>query len=297
MKKQLLILVFALGLLMPMACEEEKEFDFSNSSYRPAELSSLILIPAGSFVMGSQYAQPLDLFEEIKDEGFSDEWPQRLVMVDAFFIEATEVSNAQYRACVFDGGCLDPMQTHSPTHDDYYINPEFDDFPVTWVTHDQAAQYCQWAGRALPTEAQWEKAARGEQEQEYPWGHKHPTCQMANFSKIVSERLPDGSILFTQACFGETVPVDFFANFRSPYGVYNMAGNAAEWVADWYHGEYYDSTIFPNNRQNPTGPSSGIHKVYRGGSFADNDYYIRTSFRGYAAPKDGLAHVGFRCAM
>ena len=279
------------------SCAQPDDFEFSDPFYRPAELSPLLWVPAGAFVMGSEYSAQLDLIDDVTDKGFSDEWPKRWVDLDEFWIEQTEVSNAQYRACVHNGGCSDPDRIDLLAIDNYYLAIEYDDFPVLNVTQRQAADYCRWAKRRLPTEAQWEKAARGIDERDFPWGDRRPTCLMADFSQIRSERSPTGALLFYETCYGQTVPIDFYPSSASPYGALNMAGNAAEWVADWYDPDYYDSGLFPDNRLNPQGPDSGNKKVYRGGSFADNEYFIRTTFRGIAANNVALPHVGFRCAQ
>lgn len=295
MKRKIIALIFLVLATFAWSCEEEK-FEFSDNIYGSAEPSQMVLVKEGTFTMGSDYSDGLDFLEGVSDEGFSDEWPKRQVYLSDFFIDITEVTNVQYRGCVKAQGCSDPANSWSVTRDGYYLDSDFDDFPVIFVSNNQATTYCKWAGKRLPTEAQWEKAARGEEELTFPWGYNRPDCSMANFSRIISQYSESGDMIFTEDCFGDTLRVNQFHFFRSPYQVYNMAGNVAEWVSDWYATDYYDSAVYSSNSDNPTGPEEGARKVYRGGSFADNLYLIRTTYRNHALPDSGLPHVGFRCA-
>lgn len=289
------IILFTLILLTMVFSCEENEFEFSDPLYNPVNPSAMAFIEAGYFTMGSDYSAGIDLIDKISDEGFSDEWPEREVYVDAFSIEITEVSNAQYRACVLDDGCTDPKKYWSVSRDEYYLDPDFDLYPALFVTWKQAERYCKWLGRRLPTEAQWEKAARGQDESIFPWGFSLPDCDMANFSKLVSFFDKDEEIIFTEACYADTVRVRRFKHFSSPQGVLNLAGNVSEWVADWYDSEYYETHLAPEDLINPSGPETGDNKIHRGGSFADNVYFIRSAYRGHATIDQGLPNVGFRC--
>ena len=295
MKPNRYVLLIIIILAVLFSCEEN-EFDFSDPLYKPVDPSPMIQIDSGSFNMGSDYSTGIDPIDGVSDEGFSDEWPEREVFVDTFSIETTEVSNAQYRACVLDDGCTDPQKDWSVTRDLYYLDSDFDDYPVLFVTWEQAEKYCRWLDRRLPTEAEWEKAAKGEDESVFPWGFELPDCDMANFSKIISEFGTDDEIIFTEACYKDTLRVDQFQNYGSSRGVLNMAGNVSEWVADWYDPEYYENHNDPEDLKNPTGPENGDHKVHRGGSFADNVYFIRTAYRGHASVNQGFSYIGFRCA-
>ncbi|MCZ7585788.1 MAG: formylglycine-generating enzyme family protein [Deltaproteobacteria bacterium] len=164
-------------------------------------------------------------------------------------------------------GCTDPASTASLTRDDYFLNPLYDDYPVVHVTHGQAAAYCAWAGKRLPTEAEWEKAARGPEPRDYPWGDLGADCFRANIAtppeNVVAGTGEDALL----PCYGDTVPVDAFAHAASPYGVLNMAGNAAEWVADRYAWDYYDSAIYPDNAVDPPARNKAVAALSAAGRF------------------------------
>jgi len=229
----------------------------------------LVYIPAGEFIMGSKFS-----YNE------KSEKPSHLVNLDAYWIDRTEVTNAMYSLCVTAGFC-DVTGDYSRTRDTYSGNPEYSNYPAISVNWFQAQAYCSWAGRRLPTEAEWEKAARGTDGRIYPWGDESPTCNLANFYD----------------CIGDTNMVGSYPNGASPYGLLDMAGNVREWVADWYSENYYESSpIF-----NPTGPSSGREKVLRGGSFESSRSDLRTADR-YPSFDDVLEYpfwqgFGFRCAV
>ncbi|MCC6499702.1 MAG: SUMF1/EgtB/PvdO family nonheme iron enzyme [Anaerolineales bacterium] len=225
------------------------------------------LVPAGEFSMGSE-------------NGSDDERPVHPVYLDAFYMDVYEVTNAAYQACVDVGACDPPQETSSYTRSSYYENSEFDNYPVIDVDWNQAKAYCAWRGGGLPTEAQWEKAARGDDGRTYPWGEE-VSCNQANYH--------NGS----NYCVGDTTEVGNYENGKSPYGMYDMAGNVWEWVNDWYDSDYYASS--PSS--NPSGPVSGQYRVLRGGAW---DYLVvnlvRSAFRNRDAP-DGIYNgIGFRCA-
>ena len=231
----------------------------------------MVYVSAGEFTMGS--------------ETYDDEKPVHTVDLDAYWIDKYEVSNAQYALCVEEGECTQPSQTKSYTHSNYYGNPEYDDYPVIYVSWHQARDYCQWAGGDLPTEAQWEKAARGTDGRTYPWGDESPTCQLTNFD--------NGTYANPSYCVGDTSPVTDYEPGASPYGALNMAGNVWEWVKDWYGEDYYSTS--PTN--NPSGSTSGEYRVYRGGSWVEFDWYIRAAYRYYGSPTYTNFNNGFRCAL
>jgi formylglycine-generating enzyme required for sulfatase activity len=213
-------------------------------------------------------------------DGFLDEEPVHTVFLDAFWIDQTEVTNAMYAACVHAGACQPPTDTPNKLPRMRYGNPEFADYPVTNIDSTAAEAYCAWAGGRLPTEAEWEKAARGTDGRLYPWGNDSPICSLSNSS-------PN----FT-ACLGDTSPVGSIPAGASPYGAFDMAGNVYEWVADWYGEAYYSRS--PSN--NPTGPDSGEMRLVRGGAFHLNDAGIRSTDRQTIHPWGISATVGFRCA-
>ena len=221
------------------------------------------LVPAGNFIAGS-------------DNGFPEEKPVHTVYLDDFYIDKFEVTNALYKACVDAGVCSPPQKTGSFTRSNYYGDSEYDNFPVVFVTWEEAQAYCQWRGMKLPTEAQWEKAARGTDGRIYPWGNDASPSN-ANFNDSV----------------GDTTAVGSYENGKSPYGVYDMAGNAWEWVADWFSSTYYLETPLTN----PTGPALGEYRVLRGGSWHDDSTIITTSNRGWNQLEYfENTDFGFRCA-
>ena len=222
----------------------------------------MVYVPAGEFQMGSE-------------NGSSDEKPVHTVDLDAFWIDQTEVTNAMYARCVESGACDPPSSTGSYTHDRYYGNSEFDDYPVMYVSWNDAVAYCEWANRRLPTEAEWEKAARGTDERMYPWGNTIDNSYANYNSKI-----------------GDTTAVGSYEKGASFYGAYDMAGNVWEWVADWYDENYYSTSL----SSNPMGPISGIFRVLRGGSCNVNDSSVRSADRYGVIPSDSSYGIGFRCA-
>ncbi len=217
-----------------------------------------LLIPGGAFVMGD------------------DEWsPRREVHVDAFYMDAYEVSVAQYgRFLRAGGGRAKPESWDQATVD------ARGDRPVVGVSWREAEAYCHWAGKRLPTEAEWEKAARGTDGRTYPWGESEPNADLANFGKPSDQ--PVAKVL---------EPVTSHASGRSPYGVYNLAGNAAEWVADWF-----EESFPSDDRWNPKGPDHGKGKVLRGGGWDDAPEALRTARRYYSDPSERADDRGFRCA-
>jgi formylglycine-generating enzyme required for sulfatase activity len=168
-----------------------------------------------------------------------DEKPQHKVYLDAFWIDRTEVTSAQYKKCVQDGKCKAPSHAN-----DSSLNG--DNQPVVGVDWNDAKTYCEWAGRQLPTEAQWEKAARGTDGRIYPWGNTAPDSNRLNFSSQI----------------GKTTEVGKYPAGASYYSAYDMAGNVWEWVADWYDDKYYDSSAAKS--PNPQGPASGQYRVLQG---------------------------------
>jgi len=186
--------------------------------------------------------------------------------------------------CVAAGACDVPRHLSSYTNSSYYNDASFANHPVIYIYWQDASKYCEWANRKLPTEAQWEKAARGENLRAYPWGDEKPSCELVN-------GVVDGNM-----CVGDTTAVGSYPSGESPYGVLDMAGNVSEWVSDWYSSIYYGSL---SNFINPTGPAAGTQKVVRGGCFRSNvmDDYLRISYRLSSDPSYWHGEVGFRCAI
>jgi len=230
--------------------------------------SVMVYVEAGEFLMGSA---------DDDADAYSDEKPQHEVYLDGFWIDRTEVTNGQYQQCVEAGACEPPGETESYTRDSYYGSPQFEDYPVRNVRWDDAVAYCEWAGKRLPTEAEWEKAARGTDGRKYPWGNEAPNGTLCNF---------DGNE-------GDTVAVGSYPAGASPYGALDMAGNVWEWVADWYDDGYYRGSM----DRNPKGPASGSYRVLRGGSWYHDEWFVRSANRYYRFnPGFRSYFIGFRCA-
>jgi formylglycine-generating enzyme required for sulfatase activity len=240
----------------------------------------LVKVAAGEFKMGSSRADDPQTFEE--------EMPQHNVYLDAYWIDQTEVTNAQYAMCVADGGaCTNPLYNTSSTRSSYYDNSQYANYPVVLVSWSQAAAYCAWAGRRLPTEAEWEKAARGPDGRIYPWGNPFDGT-IANYCDINCNNPWKGPY---DDGFTDTSPVGAYPSGASVYGALDMAGNIYEWVADWY-GPYS-----PIDQRNPTGPTSGLEHIIRGGSWGDDSAHIRAAVRSHInAPDYWTDYIGFRCA-
>ena len=242
-----------------------------------------VFVPEGSFLMGSPDGDP---------DVFAHERPQHSVWLGSYWIDQTEVTNAMFARCVAEGACSPPRSTAANTYGVYYGNPVFDPYPVIWVDWSQAQSYCQWANRRLPTEAEWEKAARGTGGQYYPWGDEPvSTAMLADFQDVSSScaRAHYG------ACepYRDTTLVGERSAGASPYGALDMAGNVWEWVADWYDAGYYQSS--PDS--DPKGPEQGTQRVLRGGSFAANfSRDLRSAHRYPMAPDQTIFGFGIRCA-
>jgi len=215
----------------------------------------LMFVPAGEFQMGS------------KNNGNSNEKPVHTVNLDAYWIDQTDVTNAMYARCVSAGSCKPPQCSPSGFTGDHQ--------PVVCVNWSQADAYCKWAGRSLPTEAQWEKAARSADGRTYPWGNQAPDNSLLNYNSNV----------------GKTTDVGRYPGGASPYGALDMAGNVWEWVADWYTSSYYSNSP----QSNPTGPDSGSSRVLRGGSWSS--YASESAFRSSNDPTSQVDNIGFRCSV
>jgi eukaryotic-like serine/threonine-protein kinase len=233
----------------------------------------MVYVPDGSYLMGSD--------KSIDAQAQDTELPQHSVYLDAYWIDQTDVTNAMYARCVEAGSCTAPQDTRSFTRSNYYGNSLYADFPVIKVNWNQADAYCRWAGRQLPTEAQWEKAARGADGRIYPWGNTSPSCDLAN------------TTINGVGCVGDTSKVGSYKNGASPYGALDMAGNVWEWIADWYDDNYYQNMPLTN----PTGPNSGQLRILRGGAFVLFGRTARSADRAGFDPNQQIDRIGFRCTL
>jgi len=234
----------------------------------------MVVVPAGEFTMG--LSADAGLQECLRYQNvcyrswFTDDEPEHRVYLNAFYIDKYEVTQGDYDRCVTAGKCRENEKSDGLTGSHQ---------PVVGVDWNDAKSYCEWAGKRLPTEAEWEKAARGTDGRMYPWGNQEVSCELANYKD----------------CIGKTWPVGSKPAGASPYGVLDMAGNAQEWVADWYGKNYYRSS--PS--QNPKGPSSGEYHVQRGAYWEQRAAYVHASNRiAGGMPTSGVRFDfdGFRCA-
>lgn len=218
----------------------------------------MMLVPAGEFVMGS-------------NDNMAAAKPAHTVYLDTFYIDEFEVTNARYLECVEAGACTAGGGTR-------LRNPIFSEHPVMDVNWYMAHDYCEWRGARLPTEAEWEKAARGTDERKFPWGNDPVTCELARYGD----------------CGWFTVPVGQHPKGVSPYGVHDMAGNAWEWTNDWYNVDYY--SVSPS--ENPTGPEEETGwKSSRGGAWFYHADLMTSIWRNHAPVDVGYSYLGFRCAL
>ncbi|CAG0976125.1 gamma-glutamyl hercynylcysteine S-oxide synthase [Anaerolineales bacterium] len=245
----------------------------------PADGMIEVFVPAGIFTMGG-----------IDPRAAENEKPVHQVNMPGFWIDKVEVTNGMYALCVNAGACRLPQNFRSDSRDKYYGDSQYNDYPVVYVTWLQAKTYCEWAGRRLPTEAEWERAARGDDTRTYPWGDQTPDTSRANFGNLV----------------GDTASVGNSAAGISPFGVLDMSGNVAEWTNDIFSDSYYTSSM-STNPQGPGGNSN--NRVVRGGTYQDAEVDIRVSKRSSVLGSDPNAtidtvdwlgtfspRIGFRCA-
>jgi serine/threonine-protein kinase len=258
-----------------------------------------VFVPGGDFTMGSD------------SSSYANERPVHTVFLDSYWIDQTEVTNAMFEAFVAqssyqtdaektgssivfnpDSGSNGPIQGADWQHP---LGPDSSqsnlaEYPVVHVSWNDARMYCEWAGRRLPTEAEWEKAARGTDGRTFPWGNEFDGTRL-NFADV-NLKASWGNNNFDDG-FQLSAPVGSYPLGASPYGALDMVGNAWEWVNDWADEAYYQSS--PSG--NPGGPDSGEYHVLRGGSWHDPEDGNRAAYRGWASPEDTDITLGFRCGL
>ncbi len=234
----------------------------------------MVLIPEGEFTMGVDTPNAYYIGSDA---------PTRNVFLDAFYIDKYEATIENYKVCVSAGECSSPQTKSSAYRANYYDNPEYGNYPVIYVDWNMAKGFCEWRTANLPTEAQWEKAARGEDGQAYPWGFERTypiVCSKARFS----------------GCWVDTSAVGSYEEGKSPYGIYDMLGNVQEWIADWYSPNYYENAPY----KNPLGPTSGSMRVVRDSGWYNehiNPFDLTPIYiRYYLKPTDANFYTGLRCA-
>jgi len=227
-------------------------------------VAGMVFVPAGEFIMGSNV-------DDLRHMADVDEWPQRHVWVDDYYIDVHEVTNAQYK--VF----IDSMKVEAPHR---WVNNNYgvgeDGYPVVSVTWDEADAYARFVGKRLPTEAEWEKAARGSDARRFPWGDDFDSDKANNGDRLMLVMSMPGGV--------------------SPYGCYDMAGNAAEWVAGWY--EAYPrgpNDVLPDDVPDRAEVFRKERRVYRGGSWNSFGKFLRCANRESTSPDKEWVYVGFRC--
>ncbi len=228
----------------------------------------MVFIPAGDFLRGRSHALPDDHLKWFPTL-LKDDRPVRRILVDAFYLDEHEVTNEQYAVFVKATG------HRAPSHWTKGQLPQGKEkFPVVNVSWDDATHFARWAGKRLPTEAEWERACRGLAEgKKYSWGDRAPTKDDARFNRV------DG-------------PAEVCRFKPNDFGLCDMAGNAWEWCADWYEKDYYQTA----SDRNPRGPEKGLYRVLRGGSWADVAKYLTCAYRGWARAAERSPNIGFRCA-
>jgi formylglycine-generating enzyme required for sulfatase activity len=250
----------------------------------PNDLAVMVYVPKGEFVMGTN-----------KNSANEREKPEHIVFLDNYYIYQHEVTNAQFSKFINSTGYETDAEKFGSSYvlvDNnwektpgvYWAEPEGagigivdrESHPVVHVSWNDAQAYCRWAGARLPTEAEWEKAARGTDRRVYPWGNTRPNCEKVNYS----------------GCVGGTTSVGRYPLGASPYGAMDMAGNVFEWVSDWYQHDYYQLS----NKQNPTGPDDGAFRIYRGGAWTSDKYNLRVMNRPRIYQETAMSRFGFRCA-
>jgi formylglycine-generating enzyme required for sulfatase activity len=226
-----------------------------------AQPEEMVLIPAGEFLMGAE-------------DGLQDVRPMHRVYLSSYWFDMYEGTNTRYRQCVEGGGCTPPKDRQA------FDDPHRAQYPVTNITWNQARSFCEWQGKRLPTEAEWEKAARGTDGRRYPWG---------NDEEVVKRRVRTGEL---RTGINETNPVGRQEATASPYGVFDLVGSVSQWVKDWYAEDFYQTSPV----RDPQGPPRGSFRVLRGGDWNEKLPDLRASYRGWDEVTYWGPTLGVRCA-
>lgn len=272
------LIVIVIGVINGWFTQTTPSTELSEKRISEKDGMTMMYVPAGEFTMGSTFGV-----------GEQNEYPEHKVFLNAYWMDQTEVTNAMYEKCVDDGKCTKPWADSSETREQYFSNEMYADYPVIFVDWYQAQEYCTWAGRELPTEAQWEKAAKGTVYRHYPWGNALPDGNLVNICD--KNCYYEGSIQEVDDGYVDTAPVGSYPNGASPYGVLDLAGNVWEWVAD----SYGDYSSF--EQTDPINVSDETARVLRGGSWLTGLAEISTTYRGWEEPSKPHRQYGFRCAM
>jgi sulfatase modifying factor 1 len=260
---------------------------------RKNDFAFMARIKGGAFQRGSTFNETKEYLKLCRETDrkcqlwwFEDELPQKRIELDSFWIDIFEVTNARYLEFVqatghrpaLDDSCQTAKCREGNLWDGTSFPPMIRNQPVTQVNWYDANAYCAWMGKRLPSEAEWEKAARGKKANVYPWGGGSPK------GKATYQRKWQGALTMTD--------VGSHPKGESIYGVFDMAGNVWEWVDDWYHFKYYSL----GRKKNPRGPANGDFKVVRGGSWVNYENSLRSAFRRWSRPEVRFNDTGFRCA-
>jgi|GEM_PF-6125610 len=268
------------------------EFDLESREFwiNPNDNATYYYIEPGVFTMGSSRSQIESAvqwcnvyFGNCESAWFKDQQPIHRIFTDEYWMMETEVTNLQYQLCVEDGACSIPRN-------DYWDLPEFAEHPVTNVNWYQATEYATWTGGRLPTEAEWERAARGNEQRIYAWGNHWDASYLNYCDQNCDRRWSDWD---NGDLFGDVAPVGTYPKGISPYGLFDMNGNVWEWTADWYDDNYYRQS--PTS--NPIGPTNGDYRVLRGGSYQHGRWMARATTRYAQDPNSEFDFIGFRVAF
>jgi formylglycine-generating enzyme required for sulfatase activity len=269
-----------LSIILLGAADDKKAPAVKAGEPRGKDAAPMVLVPEGEFAMGT---------EDVGlnwHQGNPNEHPPHDVKLRAYWMDQFEVTVDRYAKFV-------ETTRHDPPLWEEDATASAADRPVVGVTWQDAADYCKWAGKRLPTEAEWEKAARGTDRRRFPWGDMQPFVDIVNYNRGLWVSYPITLVAVTSGLDGMSIRHGLKTGGTSPYGLYHMSGNASEWVADWYDAEYYGKSP----KENPAGPEKGDKKVVRGGSWSDPPRNLRVTARQKAAPDYQDSTIGFRCAM